>query len=139
MPIILGSKKGINEVDEVWQLVRTSESDSSALSFIRIGCSDSLLLEETILKVGLTAARRIRTGVRRAAPYRELSIHRTPATGGLRASSLRVDRVVCPNGVFPHLMASEEAVRRTLRSEGSRRTIHPSGTLPPCDLANACI
>jgi hypothetical protein len=139
MRILVASKEGINEVDEVWQLVRTSESDSSALSFIRIGCLDSLLLEETIPKGGLTAARRICTGVRRATPYRELSIHRTPATGGLRASSLRVDRIVCPSCVFPRLMTSEEAVRRTLRSDGSRRAIHSFGTLLPCDLANTCI
>jgi hypothetical protein len=64
VPIIVASKEVINEVDEVWQLVRTSESDSNALSFIRIGCLDSLLLEETIPKG---------TGLRRAAPYREFS------------------------------------------------------------------
>jgi hypothetical protein len=29
-------------------------------------------------------------------------------------------------------MTSEEAVRRTLCSEGSRRAIHSSGALPPC-------
>jgi hypothetical protein len=40
--------RAIGVIDELWKLVRTSESDSSALSFIRIGCLDSLLLEETI-------------------------------------------------------------------------------------------
>jgi hypothetical protein len=102
---LVASKEGINEVDEVWQLVRTSESDSSALSFVRIGCLDSLFLEETISKGGLTAARRIGTPLRRAAPYRELNSHRDPATldaaieiRGLRASSLRVNPVGGPNG-----------------------------------------
>jgi hypothetical protein len=104
MPTV-ASHDGMNEVDEVWQLVRTSESDSSALSFIRIGCLDSLFGEQTNPKSNLAAARRIDTLLRRAAPYRELNSRKAPATvdaaidkKGLRASSLRVNRVGGPNG-----------------------------------------
>jgi hypothetical protein len=70
-----------DDVDEVWQLVRTSESDSSALSFIRIGCFDSLFGEQTTsLQSGLAAARHVGTLLRRATPYREANSGRAPAT-----------------------------------------------------------
>jgi hypothetical protein len=99
------SHDGMDEVDEVWQLVRTSESDSSALSFIRIGCLDSLFGEQTNPQSGLEAARRIGTLLRRAAPYREVNSHKAPSTvdaaiqkKGLRGSCLRVNRVGGPNG-----------------------------------------
>jgi hypothetical protein len=95
-----------DDVDEVWQLVRTSESDSSALSFIRIGCLDSLFGEQPASpQSGLALARHVGTLLRRAAPYREANSGRAPATvdaaiekKGLRGSCLRVNRVGGPNG-----------------------------------------
>jgi hypothetical protein len=108
MPTV-GSHDGLKGVDEVWQLVRTSESDSSALSFIRIGCLDSLFGEQTCEQTNpesnLAAARRIGTRLRQAASYREFNSRKAPATvdaaitrKGLRASCLRVNRIGGPNG-----------------------------------------
>jgi hypothetical protein len=94
-------------IDQVWQLVRSRDMDfeSSALSFNRIGCLDSLFDAQSNPQRGLDAACRIGTLLRRAAPYREASSGKAPATiaraiekRGLRASCLRVNRVRDPNG-----------------------------------------
>jgi hypothetical protein len=94
-----------DEVDEVWQLVRSSGPDSSALSLIRIGCLDTLFVAHTNPESGVAAGHRIGALLRRAAPYRELNSRKAPANvdaaikkRGLRGSCLRVNRVGGSNG-----------------------------------------
>jgi hypothetical protein len=91
-------------VDEVWQLVRTCEPNSSALSFIRIGCMDCLF-SGADGRTRQQASCRIGSLLRMAAPYREVDSGKAPSnvdsainTRGLRGSSIRVNRVGGPNG-----------------------------------------
>ena len=106
VPKIPAEKDGMDDADEVWQLVRSSGPLSSALSFTRIGCLDSLFSRATTPKKDAqTVACQIGRCLRRAAPYREKNSGRAPDTvdvaiqrKGLRGSSLRVNRVAGPNG-----------------------------------------
>jgi hypothetical protein len=93
----------MNEVDEVWQLVRTNEPDSSALSFIRIGCLESLFGAQTNPQSGFAAACRISTLLRRAAPYPEVNGRKAPATldAAIKKRGLGV-KCICVNRVGGH-------------------------------------
>jgi hypothetical protein len=109
--VILPEKPAVEAdgIDEVWHLVRTSDSDgsdSTALSFNRIGCLDSMIPPSKARSGSvLSASKTIGKLLRRAATYRQpdsgkapKSVDRAIKKKGLRGSSLRVNRVGGPNG-----------------------------------------